>query len=106
MNIQTGVVTYEQVLFYARQLPFIEQDKLIAQLTNEQYENLEQACQQALAFGQDPEIVQQVRERKMNPVMLAYGLLKDNPDFEHLIEEVYQNRQQPSTRKEVCFEDY
>lgn len=105
MNTYTPTIPYEQVLQYARQLPFVEQDRLIQELERVRDEELEQACQKALAHGQNPEIVQQVYERKMNPIMLAYGLLKDDPDFEDLTEVISLNRQRPPTRSEVHFED-
>lgn len=97
---------YDQVLGLIRQLPRADRLRLVRQVAAEENDvELEQDCLLALELGQRPEIVQQVREGKLHPAMLVTGLLKDDPTFAALTDEIYQDRQTLSTRPEVQFED-
>jgi hypothetical protein len=93
-------ITYDQALTLVRQLPRPERTRLVARLTRELQQEraeLDEMCDLALAFGQDPAIVQRVREGKAHPVMLDYGLLKDDESFERLMDDIVQLRQQCKT---------
>lgn len=96
---------YEQALTLAQRLGPSYQTRLVAQLTGQPVPPvpLEDALERALSLGQDPAIVQQVREGKMHRVMLSYGLLKDDEAFATLMEEIMEHRQRQSDRPEVEF---
>ena len=62
----------------------------------------------ALNLGQSEEILQQIDDQKMHPIMAVYGLWKDEPEFDTLIEEIYQAREDDlllDSHREVSFED-
>jgi DNA polymerase III gamma/tau subunit len=100
-----NTLTYDHVLTIVRQLPREDRRRLVQQLSSDEDQYLEEACQKALALGQDPSIVQQVRAKQMHILMLNFGLLKDDEYFAHFTEEIYRQRQNPSSRPEVSFED-
>ena len=52
----------------------------------------ETVYQLARALGQTEEIINKVRSGEMHPAMLAFGLWRDDPEFDTLIEEIYANR--------------
>lgn len=56
----------------------------------------------AIALGQDADLLAQIEAGKIHPVMAAFGLWKDDPDFDNLVDEIYSNRVAQSTRPEVA----
>lgn len=99
-----GTVTYDQVLTIVRQLPLSERSRLVELLMREiqqERTSLDEMCDQALASGQDPATVQRVREGKAHPVLLDYGLLKDDESFERLMDDIPLLRQAWSDRPVV-----
>ena len=58
----------------------------------------EHDCEVALALGQDEDVVRKVKAGQMHPVMLAFGLWKDEPEFDTLVEEIYANRRRQGSR--------
>jgi hypothetical protein len=52
----------------------------------------DQVYELALALGQDEDVVRQVKAGKLHPVMLAFGIWRDEPEFETLTAEIYANR--------------
>jgi hypothetical protein len=59
---------------------------------------VEQDYELALALGQDESIVRRVKAREMHPVMLAFGLWRDEPAFETLTAEIYANQRHQGSR--------
>ena len=58
----------------------------------------ERVCELALALGQDPALVRRVKAGEAHPVMLAFGLWRDVPEFETLTDEIHANRRRQGTR--------
>lgn len=91
----TKEATLDEALALVRKLHLAERARLIEIIAHEmqqEHGNLDEQCNQALALGQDPDIVQQVREGNAHPAMLAYGLLKDDESFARLQHEIEQSR--------------
>lgn len=59
------------------------------------------ARQLALALGQKVELLEQIESGQVHPVMAAFGLWKGETGFDQLTDQIYANRQNPSTRTEV-----
>ncbi len=76
-----------------------------------EWEQLQRLAQvnrgQALKLGQSEEILRQIENQEIHPAMIAYGLWKDEPDLENLIDEIYQAREDDllsDSNREVSFE--
>ena len=54
--------------------------------------------QLVLALGQNPQILEQTERGELHPVMLAYGLWKDEEDLATLADEITANRQTQFSR--------
>ena len=57
------------------------------------------------ALGQSEDIIRRVEAGELHPVMLAFGLGRDDPMWETLTEEIYANRLTQPSRPEVSYED-
>jgi len=55
----------------------------------------------ALALGQSQELLAEIDEGKVHPVMAAFGLWQDEPDLEELTAEIYANRRRQGSRAGV-----
>ncbi len=55
--------------------------------------NLERLEQRALVLGQDPQLLEQIKQGELHPEMAAYGLWKDEEDLATLAVEIASNRQ-------------
>lgn len=55
----------------------------------------------ARALGQTEEIINKVRSGEMHRAMLAFGLWRDQPEFDNLTEEIYANRRNQLDRPDV-----
>ncbi|MEW5960595.1 MAG: type II toxin-antitoxin system Phd/YefM family antitoxin [Chloroflexota bacterium] len=51
------------------------------------------ATQLALALGQKAEVLAQIEQGELHPAMAAFGLWRDEPDLEDLVDQIYRNRQ-------------
>lgn len=69
-------------------LDFDSYRELRRQSASAREENLRQA---GLA-GQDPEILEKIRAGLAHPAMAAFGLFKDEPDFEDAVEQARHHR--------------
>ncbi|MCX6050147.1 MAG: type II toxin-antitoxin system prevent-host-death family antitoxin [Chloroflexi bacterium] len=52
----------------------------------------------ALALGQDIQILEQIEQGDLHPVMAAYGLWRDEEDLATLTDEITLNRQNQAAR--------
>ncbi len=57
----------------------------------------------ALRFGQDPDLIESIRQGKSHPAMAAFGLWDDR-EFENLVDEIYTNRENMSPRTAIEFQ--
>ena len=57
----------------------------------------------ALKFGQDPNLIESIRQGASHPAMAAFGLWNDR-EFENLADEIYANRENMSSRPTIEFQ--
>lgn len=98
-ELLTRVAAGERIIIRQRGRP-------IAVLMNaDELKRLEQlsraARQAALALGQHPRILQQVEAGKLHPAMAAFGLWRDETEFDELSAQIYANRKKQILRPEV-----
>jgi antitoxin (DNA-binding transcriptional repressor) of toxin-antitoxin stability system len=78
-------------------------------LSHEELSRLEQAAHMAhhlaLTLGQDEALLEQVENRTLHPAMAAFGLWRDEEQFDNLAEEIIRERQANTERREVAFEN-
>jgi len=55
----------------------------------------------AQALGQSAEILKKIETGEVHPAMAAFGLWKDEPEFDTLVEELTANRHLDSKRLEI-----
>jgi prevent-host-death family protein len=55
----------------------------------------------ALVLGQDAALLKQVEAEKVHPAMAAYGLWRDQPQLDALVDEIQANRQEQGSRSDV-----
>jgi prevent-host-death family protein len=76
---------------------------LINAVELEQLQRQAEAAQRlALALGQDLELLKQIEAGEVHPAMAAFGLWRDEPDLDGLVDEIYQNRQQQGSRSRIA----
>jgi len=76
---------------------------LISAVELSQLENTAQrARESARGFGQNPDLLKKIEQGKIHPIMTAYGLWKDAPEFFSLTEQIYLNRIRQLSRAEVA----
>lgn len=68
-------------------------------------ERLERASEAAMrlaaALGQSKDLLEKIEAGEAHPAMAAFGLWKDEPDLEHLAEEIQSNRESQEGRSET-----
>lgn len=73
-----------------------------ALISVDELEQLERAAktiyQLVRSLGQSEDIIRRVEAGELHPVMLAFGLWRDDPAFETLTDEIYANRLAQPTR--------
>jgi antitoxin (DNA-binding transcriptional repressor) of toxin-antitoxin stability system len=78
-------------------------------LSHQELSRLEQAAQMAhhlaRSLGQDEVLLEQVENQSLHPAMAAFGLWRDEAQFDNLAAEIIRERQANSERYEVNFED-
>jgi prevent-host-death family protein len=78
---------------------------LAALISIEALDQMERASQTgrriAQALGQSAELLEKIEAGKVHPAMAAFGLWKDDPDFESMNATILSNRQRSSERQEV-----
>lgn len=78
-------------------------------LGHEELARLEQAAQMArhlaLSLGQDAALLKQVENQELHPAMAAFGLWREESEFEDLADEIWRERQAESEREAVTFEN-
>jgi prevent-host-death family protein len=71
-------------------------------ISPEELERLERTVQAArrlaLALGQDAALVEQIERHQTHPAMAGFGLWRDDPSLETLVDELYKARQSAPTR--------
>lgn len=55
----------------------------------------------ALALGQGEVILDKIERRELHPVMAAFGMWRDEPDLNALVEEIAAERLKPSIRPNI-----
>ncbi|OQA19056.1 MAG: hypothetical protein BWY63_01839 [Chloroflexi bacterium ADurb.Bin360] len=93
------VVSGERVLIRRREHP------VAVLIEASEFERLERASQAARhlaeALGQNPQILQQIDQQLLHPAMAAFGLWRDDPAFEVLVEGIAAERRATYLRPEV-----
>jgi prevent-host-death family protein len=59
------------------------------------------ASQLAQVLGQDPELLKEIEDGQVHPIMAAFGLWRDQEDLATLTREIYANRRLQGVRKEI-----
>ncbi len=91
--------TGERFLIQRRERPVAA---LIGAAELERLERTSRATRRlALALGQDEAILEKVEKHELHPVMAAFGLWRDEPDFSSLVDEIAEDRQKSSTRPDL-----
>ncbi|MDM8521692.1 hypothetical protein QUF64_16735 [Anaerolineales bacterium HSG6] len=93
-----STITIEQIYEqFVKPKPLFEQLRLIA-LIIRQY--VEQSAVTETIHS-DPSFAKKLKTGQVHPIMMAYGLWQDEPEFDILTAEIYQNRLQQPSRPEV-----
>ena len=78
-------------------------------LSHQELSRLEQAAHMAhhlaRSLGQDEALLKEVENQKLHPAMAAFGLWRDEAQFDDLAEEIMLERQANEERREVAFEN-
>lgn len=78
-------------------------------LSHQELSRLEQAAQMAhhlaRSLGQDETILKGVEDQRLHPAMAAFGLWRDEAQFDVLAEEIMLERRTDKERREVTFEN-
>jgi prevent-host-death family protein len=78
------------VLISAAELQRLEQPKI-------------STIEAARSLGQDEDLLQRIQDGKLHPAMAAFGLWKDDRDFDDLEEQIYANRKNQDGRATVAW---
>ena len=74
-------------------------------ISAEELERLERASQTArrlaLALGQDAALMEEIEHGRVHPAMAGFGLWRDEPGLDTLVDDIYRARQAASTRSGV-----
>lgn len=57
----------------------------------------------ARSLGQNEDLLQRIQDGKLHPAMAAFGLWKDDRDFDDLEEQIYANRKNQDGRATVAW---
>jgi prevent-host-death family protein len=89
----------ERFIIQRRQRPVAA---LVGAVELERLERTARAARRlALALGQGEAVLERIERSELHPAMAAFGLWRDEPDLETLVEEMAAERIKPPTRPRI-----